>query len=252
MNKLITSILFALTIISGCAFQGPTDDIGETESAVTGRPYFEVFQGGSSTYFRLKAANHQIILSSQGYGDRTAALNGILSVLDNAENHARYDLREAADGQWYFNLKARNGRVIGSSEMYTTAYSAQRGADAVKRNVGEYLDFLANRTGARFQTFQGGDDQYYFTLYARNGEAVLSSEGYRTEESALNGTFLVAYYGADERAYDIREASNGEFYFNVRAANGETIATSEMYSTRSNAKRAADSVLALVPTVDLL
>ncbi len=252
MNKLITSILFALTIFSGCAYETPTDGIDGSESAVTGRPYFEVYQSGSDYRFRLKAANHRIILSSQAYGSRTAALNGVLSVCDNGENVARYELRDAANGETYFVLKARNGRVIGTSETYTTAYNAQRGADGVKRNVGEYLDWLANRTGARFQTFQGADDRFYFNLYAANGEVVLTSQGYSTEEAALNGTFLVAYHAADERGYDIREAVNGEWYFNVLAANGEVIGTSETYYSHSNAKRAVDAVLALVPSVELL
>ena len=252
MNKLITTILFALTtIFSGCAYD-TADEVSDTEAAVTGRPYFDLYQSGSDYRFRLKAANHQIILASQAYGSRTTALNGILSVLDNGENVTRFELRESTNGQHYFVLKARNGRTIGTSEMYSTAYNAQRGADAVKRNVGEYLDWLANRTGARFQTFQGGDDRFYFNLYARNGEVVLTSQGYSSEESALNGTFLVSYHAADERSYDIREASNGEFYFNVLAANGEVIATSETYYSESNAKRAADSIIALVPDVELL
>lgn len=252
MNKLITSILFALTtIFTGCAYD-TADEVGDTEAAVTGRPYFELYQSSGDYRFRLKAANHQIILSSQAYASRTTALNGILSVLDNGENVARYELRESSNGQHYFVLEARNGRTIGTSEMYSTAYNAQRGADAVKRNVGEYLDWLANRTGARFQTFQGGDDRWYFNLYARNGEVVLSSEGYSSEEAALNGTFLVSFHAADARAYDIREAVNGEFYFNVLAANGEVIATSETYVSESNAKRAADAIVALVPTVEML
>ena len=173
-------------------------------------------------------------------------------MLDNGENVARYELRESSNGQHYFVLEARNGRVTGTSEMYSTAYNAQRGADAVKRNVGEYLDWLANRTGARFQTFQGADDRWYFNLYARNGEVVLTSEGYSSEEVALNATFVVAYHAADLRSYDIREARNGEWYFNVLAANGEVIATSETDVSHSNAKRAADSIVALVPTVELL
>ncbi|MEM9074268.1 MAG: DUF1508 domain-containing protein [Myxococcota bacterium] len=251
MTRTILASVLALSF-AACSLE--TTETGDRTSAVAGRPYFDLFEGADGDwYFNLKAANHQVVLSSAGgYGTRTSALNAVLSVLDNGEQATRFDVQPAANGEYYFNLKARNGRVIGTSETYVTLSNARRGVDGVMRNVGEYLDYLAGRTGERFQVFQGADDRFYFSLYAGNGEIVLQSQGYSDEATAWNATFSVASNGVDEANYEINEASNGGFYFNLVATNGRVIGTSEVYSTRSNAQRGCDGVIALLPQVELL
>lgn len=238
------------TVLGGCAMER---DLAGSTDAVVGRPYFQVWENeGGEWYFNLKAANHEIILQSQGYSSRTAALNGFLSTLDNGLIYSRYELRQAANGEWYFRLMARNGRVIGWSETYVSRSGAQRGIEAVVRNVGEYQDWLANRTGARFDVFRGNDGRYYFNLHAANGEIVLSSQGYRAEETAWNGTFSVAVNGIDGDRYVVGDSADGGAYFNLKARNGRIIGTSEVYVSRSNAERAVQSVIELLPSVELL
>jgi uncharacterized protein YegP (UPF0339 family) len=250
-SSLLALALVSLASVSGCAYE--TAPVDGSSSALSARPYFNVFRGADDDYyFNLRAANHEIILASEGYSSRSSALNGVLSVMDNGELRTRYELREAVNGEPYFVLKARNGRVIGRSETYSTRYSADRGIVAVMRNVGDYLDFLANRTGARFDIFRGVDGRHYFNLHAANGEIVLSSQGYSAESSALNGTFSVADNGVDASRYDVRESADGGYYFNLKARNGRVIGTSEVYVSRSNAERAVQSIIALLPEVELL
>ncbi len=250
MFRTFTALLFAFSALSGCAFEPAGEG---SESALSGRPYFEVFEATNGDhYFNLKAANHRVILSSEGYSTRQSALNGVLSVMDHGEQEANFDLWEASNGEFYFTLQARNGAVIGTSETYVSASNARRGVQTVTRNVGEYLDFLANRTGARFDIFQGADDRFYFNLHAANGEIVLSSQGYTTESAALSATFSVAENGIDQNRYEVNEAADGSYYFNLKARNGRVIGTSETYSTASNARRGCDGVIALLPNVELL
>jgi uncharacterized protein YegP (UPF0339 family) len=241
------------TAITGCAMERG-DLASGSDSALTGRPYFEVWRSDASGdhYFHLVAANHEIILSSQGYSSRTSALNGMLSVLDNGENPNRYELRLAANGQHYFVLKAANGRVIGSSELYGARSAAARGAQSVQDNVADYLDWLANRTGARIDVFPGMDGRYYFNVHAGNGEIVLSSQGYAEEASAYNGALSVADNGLDPARYEVLESADGGYYFNLTATNGRVIGTSEVYASRSNAERGRDAVIALLETVEPL
>jgi uncharacterized protein YegP (UPF0339 family) len=228
-------------------------DIAGGSDAVTGRPYFQVWENdGGDWYFNFKAANHEIILQSEGYSARSGALNGVLSTLDNGLDARRYEVVQAGDGQWFFRLKAAHGRIIGSSEDYPTRQGAERGMQAVVRNVGEYQDWLANRTGARFDVFRGNDGRYYFNLHAANGEIVLSSQGYTTEESALSATFSVAENGIDPARYEVNASADGGAYFNLKAANGQIIGTSEVYVSTENAQRAVDGVIALLPSVELL
>jgi uncharacterized protein YegP (UPF0339 family) len=85
-------------------------------------------------HFNLKAANHQVILTSEMYDSEAAAKNGIASVQKNGADAGNYEVKTAKDGQTYFVLKAGNGQVIGSSEMYKTEASAKNGIASVQKN----------------------------------------------------------------------------------------------------------------------
>jgi len=85
--------------------------------------------------FNLKAGNGQTILASEGYTTRAACENGIESVRKNSQDDGRYDRLEAKNGKPYFNLKAGNGQIIGSSEMYESVASRENGIESVKKNA---------------------------------------------------------------------------------------------------------------------
>jgi uncharacterized protein len=86
-------------------------------------------------YFNLKAGNGETILTSEMYKAKNNAENGIASVKTNAPIDSRYDKKTATNGQFYFNLKAANGEVIGTSEMYTTSSARDNGIQSVKQNA---------------------------------------------------------------------------------------------------------------------
>jgi uncharacterized protein len=85
--------------------------------------------------FNLKAGNGQVILSSEGYAAKASCLNGIESVRTNSADDARFDRKESANGKFYFNLKAGNGQVVGSSQMYESEASRDNGIESVKSNA---------------------------------------------------------------------------------------------------------------------
>jgi uncharacterized protein YegP (UPF0339 family) len=85
--------------------------------------------------FNLKAGNGQVILSSEGYSTKSACMNGIDSVRNNAGDDARYDRKESSNGKFYFNLKAANHQVIGSSQMYESEAGRDNGIESVKTNA---------------------------------------------------------------------------------------------------------------------
>lgn len=87
-------------------------------------------------HFNLKAANHQVILTSELYDTEAAAKNGISSVQKNGTEEKNFEIKTAKDGQSYFVLKAGNGQVIGNSEMYKTEASAKNGIASVIKNAG--------------------------------------------------------------------------------------------------------------------
>ena len=92
---------------------------------------------GGKVMFNLKAANSQIILTSETYDTKKAAEKGIASVRKHATNAKRFDRREAKDKQVYFVLTASNGEIIGRSEMYKAAKSLEKGIASVQKNAPE-------------------------------------------------------------------------------------------------------------------
>lgn len=90
---------------------------------------------GGKHRFNLKASNGQVILSSQGYTTKSACENGIESVKTNSQKDDLYERLTASDGSPYFNLKATNGQVIGSSEMYSSTSAMENGIASVKTNA---------------------------------------------------------------------------------------------------------------------
>jgi uncharacterized protein len=85
--------------------------------------------------FNLKAGNGQTILTSEGYSTKAACSNGIESVKTNSKDDSRYDKKESSNGKFYFTLKALNGQIIGSSEMYESASGRDNGIESVKTNA---------------------------------------------------------------------------------------------------------------------
>jgi uncharacterized protein YegP (UPF0339 family) len=85
--------------------------------------------------FNLKAGNGQVILTSEGYSTKANCLNGVESVKKNSPDDSKYDRKTSASGKPFFNLKATNGQIIGSSEMYESVSSRENGIESVKKNA---------------------------------------------------------------------------------------------------------------------
>lgn len=99
---------------------------------------FEIKKRKSGEYqFDLKASNGQVILTSEGYTTKENCKNGIESAKKNSQVDARFDKLEAKNGKPYFNLKATNGQIIGTSEMYESVASRDNGIASVKKNAPE-------------------------------------------------------------------------------------------------------------------
>lgn len=82
--------------------------------------------------FNLKAGNGEIILTSEGYVQKASCQKGIESVKANSQDDSRYDRRTAVNGKDYFVLKARNGEIIGKSQLYSTKSGMENGIASVK------------------------------------------------------------------------------------------------------------------------
>ena len=97
---------------------------------------FELKATESGQYhFTLKAANHQVILSSERYTSKQAAKNGIRSVRKNAAHDDRFERKTAKNGKPFFVLKAGNHQVVGTSQMYGSSTAMEKAIASVRRNA---------------------------------------------------------------------------------------------------------------------
>lgn len=85
--------------------------------------------------FNLKADNGQTILSSEGYSSKAGCMNGIESVKKNSQSQDNFERKVSSNGKHYFNLKASNGQVIGTSEMYESEEGMVNGIASVIKNA---------------------------------------------------------------------------------------------------------------------
>ncbi|UOO81365.1 YegP family protein [Uruburuella testudinis] len=88
-------------------------------------------------HFNFLDNNEKTILRSEQYGSKAAAQNGIESVRSNAGNDERYEYRESSAGKFYFNLKAANGQIVGTSMMYDDDAARRTAAATVKSSAAQ-------------------------------------------------------------------------------------------------------------------
>lgn len=97
---------------------------------------FEIISRKSDEFqFNLKASNGEIILTSEGYTTKENCKKGIESVKKNSLNDGRFERKMSSSGKYFFNLKAVNGQVIGTSEMYESDANREKGIASVKKNA---------------------------------------------------------------------------------------------------------------------
>lgn len=97
---------------------------------------------------------------------------------------------------------------------------------------------ISKRTNGEFQ----------FNLKASNGQTILASEGYSTKTSCENGIESVKKNSQDDSKYDKKTSTNGKYYFNLKATNGQIIGNSEMYESASGRDNGIESVKSNAPT----
>jgi uncharacterized protein YegP (UPF0339 family) len=104
--------------------------------------------------FDLKAANGEIILSSQPYKSLESCKKGIASIKTNAsiapiedqtiegfttEKNPKFEVYQYRNGDYRFRLMAKNGELIGSGDRYKSKAGCQNGIDSIKKNSVEAI-----------------------------------------------------------------------------------------------------------------
>ena len=104
----------------------------------------------------------------------------------------------------------------------------------------------------KFEIKTRKNGEFQFNLKATNGQVILTSEGYKTKASCLNGVESVKKNSQDEKRFEVKEASNGKPYFNLMASNGQIIGSSQMYANVVNMKNGIASVMKNAPEAPIV
>ena len=104
-----------------------------------------------------------------------------------------------------FNLKAGNGEIIATSEVYTTKAACLNGVKSVVKNapVANFEDLTAEEAAAakcpKFEMYNDKKGEFRFRLKATNGEIIAVSEGYGAKAGCLNGIESVRKNAAENK-----------------------------------------------------
>ncbi len=92
-----------------------------------------------------------------------------------------------------FDLKATNGQVIATSEVYTTEAACRNGIASVQKNApiaaveDQTKEGYEVQKHPKFEMYVDKAGEYRFRLKATNGQVIATSEGYKAEASCVNG-----------------------------------------------------------------
>ena len=114
----------------------------------------------------------------------------------------KFVMKTTATG-FTFRLKAGNGEVIATSEVYSSEAACRNGIQSVMANApaaaleDQTVEGYSVEKHPKFEVYQDKKGECRFRLKARNGEIIAVSEGYTAKASCLNGVESVRKNAAD-------------------------------------------------------
>jgi uncharacterized protein YegP (UPF0339 family) len=92
-----------------------------------------------------------------------------------------------------FDLKAGNGEVIATSEVYSSKAACEKGLASVRKNSAvaniedQTVEGFETAKNPKFEIYADKAGEYRFRLKATNGQIIAVSEGYVAKTGCLNG-----------------------------------------------------------------
>ncbi len=109
----------------------------------------------------------------------------------------KFEIKKSKNDKYHFNLKAGNGQIILSSEMYESKSACQNGIESIKKNGGDEK---------RYERKESTKGDPYFILKAGNGQEIGRSEMYSGNAAMENGIQSVIKNAPDADIVDASEA----------------------------------------------
>ena len=114
----------------------------------------------------------------------------------------KFVMRETNTGV-KFDLKATNGQVIATSEVYSSKAACKNGIESVAKNApvaaveDQTVEGYATEKNPKFEIYTDKAGEFRFRLTATNGQTIAVSEGYTTLANCKNGVESVKKNAVD-------------------------------------------------------
>ncbi len=108
-----------------------------------------------------------------------------------------------------FDLKAGNGEVIATSEVYKAEKSCRAGIASVVKNApvaaveDQTVEGWAKEKCPKFEVYNDKAGEFRFRLKATNGQIIATSEGYTGKAGCLNGIESVKKNAVDAKIEEV-------------------------------------------------
>ena len=114
----------------------------------------------------------------------------------------KFVVKTVATG-YKFDLKAGNGEVIATSEVYTTEAACKNGIESVAKNApvadveDQTVEGYTEEKHPKFEMYTDKAGEFRFRLKATNGQIIATSEGYTSKAGCENGIASVKKNAVD-------------------------------------------------------
>ena len=183
------------------------------------------------------------------------------------DSNATFQLYEDKADEWRWRLVHQNSNIVATgSEGYASDRNARRGMRSVRRNaLGADViwnrtepdpepepDMVAEESKATFELYRDAESEHRWRLRHDNGEIIaVVARGFASESNARDNIESIrSYIGPadylefDPAAFEVYEDAAGEYRWRLVHRNGRILGDSgEGYATRSNARRAVETVV---------
>jgi uncharacterized protein len=106
----------------------------------------------------------------------------------------KFEITKAKDGDFHFHLKAVNGQIILTSQMYKEKSSAEGGIESVKKN---------SPIDGHYERKEAHDGEHMFNLKAANHQVIGTSQMYKSTESREEGIASVKENAPEATVHDL-------------------------------------------------
>lgn len=244
----------------------------EDKSAKIGRVLvgkIEVFPVKPYFMFALKASNGEVILTSDVYKTKNAAMTGAQNLQKVMGENPETIVTEDKRGQWQFRFLSAARRVVAIGANYETEKGATSAAESVLRfaptaNI-VYLEepntlpdiqkadigTVEAKKGGKINIYQDEDLGYYFQLLANNGAIMCTSELYKTQTTCKNGIETLKN-NVKTGEFIVVKDKRGFYQFKLyNSTLSRLIAVGESYLDRAQAISSAKSVASFIDNAEL-